>query len=56
MESERYRRGLEILKELDSKVTEQLAKLSEIAPEFAKYVVEFPFGDLCAYTSVLSTW
>jgi 4-carboxymuconolactone decarboxylase len=48
MDSERYRRGWEILKELDLKVGEQLASLSEIAPEFAKYVVEFPFGDLCS--------
>jgi 4-carboxymuconolactone decarboxylase len=46
MDTERYRRGWEILKGLDSKVGEQLANLSEIAPEFAKYVVEFPFGDL----------
>ena len=48
MDSERYKRGLEILKQLDSKVSEQLANLSEIAPEFAKYVVAFPFGDLCS--------
>jgi len=48
MDSERYQRGWEILKELDPKVSEQLANLSEIAPEFAKYVVEFPFGDLCS--------
>src|SRR5579864_558275 len=46
MESDRYQRGFTIVKELDQKVTEQLANLSEIAPEFAKYVVEFPFGDL----------
>src|ERR1700694_5716357 len=46
MDSERYQRGLEILKELDSRVGEQLANLSEIAPEFAKYMIEFPFGDL----------
>jgi len=48
MDSDRYQRGWKILKELDPKVGEQLANLSEIAPEFAKYVVEFPFGDLCS--------
>jgi 4-carboxymuconolactone decarboxylase len=47
MERERYRRGWEILKELDPKVSDQVvANLSDIAPEFAKYMIEFPFGDL----------
>jgi 4-carboxymuconolactone decarboxylase len=46
MDSERYERGWTILKQLDSKVSEQLANLREIAPDFAKYVVEFPFGDV----------
>ena len=47
MDSDRYRRGQEILKELDSKVSDQVvANLSDIAPEFAKFMIEFPFGDL----------
>lgn len=47
MHSERYQRGWEILKELDPKVSEQVAaNVSDIAPDFAKYMIEFPFGDL----------
>jgi 4-carboxymuconolactone decarboxylase len=47
MESERYRRGWEVLRALDAAQSEKvLANLREIAPDFAKYVVEFPFGDI----------
>ena len=47
MDSERYQRGREILKELDPKVSDQVvANLSDIAPDFAKFMIEFPFGDL----------
>src|SRR5713101_2098322 len=47
MESERYRRGWEVLRALDPVQSEKvLANLREIAPDFAKYVVEFPFGDI----------
>jgi 4-carboxymuconolactone decarboxylase len=44
---ERYQRGLEKLDEIDGnqgkKVVESLA---EIAPDLAKYLIEFPFGDI----------
>lgn len=47
MESERYRRGWEVLQLLDAAQTEKvLANLREISPDFARYVVEFPFGDI----------
>jgi 4-carboxymuconolactone decarboxylase len=44
---ERYRRGLAKLKEIDGEAGERvLASLRAIAPDFATYVVEFPFGDI----------
>ncbi len=47
MDNERYERGWKILKGLDEKAAEQvLTNLREIAPDFARYAVEFPFGDL----------
>jgi 4-carboxymuconolactone decarboxylase len=47
MDNERYQRGWKILKELDDQTSEQvMANLREIAPDFARYAVEFPFGDL----------
>ena len=47
MDSERYRRGWEVLRTLDEKQSEKvLAALREISPDFARYVVEFPFGDI----------
>jgi 4-carboxymuconolactone decarboxylase len=47
MESERYRRGWEVLRSLDATQSEKvLANLREISPDFARYVVEFPFGDI----------
>ncbi len=45
--SERYRRGLAKLKEIDGdEGTQVLGNLRAIAPDFATYVVEFPFGDI----------
>lgn len=47
MESERYLRGLEKLKEVDGHAGENVIKsLSEIAPDFARLLIEFPFGDI----------
>lgn len=47
MESERYLRGLEKLKEVDGHVGENVIKsLSDIAPDFARLLIEFPFGDI----------
>ncbi len=47
MESERYLRGLEKLKEIDGLAGERVIEaLKDIAPDFARYIVEFPFGDV----------
>lgn len=47
MNDERYRRGLAKLNEIDGKQGGAvLAALEDIAPDFARLVVEFPFGDL----------
>jgi 4-carboxymuconolactone decarboxylase len=46
-DSERYRRGWERLKELDAGAGERLLEsMSRIAPDLARYAVEFPFGDI----------
>ncbi|WP_312270753.1 carboxymuconolactone decarboxylase family protein [Pseudomonas sp.] len=43
----RYERGLERLKEIDGEVGERVvASLADIAPDFARYLIEFPFGDI----------
>lgn len=47
MNNERYLRGLAKLKEIDGEAGERvIASLSDIAPDFAKYLIEFPFGDI----------
>jgi len=44
---ERYRRGVEILQRLAGDGPEQTAnRVAEIAPDFARMTIEFPFGDL----------
>jgi 4-carboxymuconolactone decarboxylase len=46
MES-RFERGLAKLKEIDrDQVARIRASLADIAPDFGRYLVEFPFGDL----------
>lgn len=43
----RYQRGLEKLREIDGEAGEQvLDSLGDIAPDFARYLIEFPFGDI----------
>ena len=43
----RYERGLEKLKEIDGEIGERVvASLADIAPDFACYLIEFPFGDI----------
>lgn len=45
--SERYQRGLEKLREIDGAAGERvLASLEDIAPDFGRYLIEFPFGDI----------
>src|SRR6266481_8098265 len=47
MESDRYKRGLDKLREIDREQGERVvASLSDIAPDFATYLIEFPFGDV----------
>jgi len=48
MESnDRYRRGWEKLKEVDGEAGERVIEsLKDIAPDFARLVIEFPFGDI----------
>lgn len=47
MSSDRYERGLEKLKEVDGKAGEAIIEgLKDIAPDLARYVIEFPFGDV----------
>ena len=43
--NERFTRGLEKLREIDGEAGEQVvASLADIAPDFARYLIEFPFG------------
>ncbi|MDR5749614.1 MULTISPECIES: carboxymuconolactone decarboxylase family protein [unclassified Caballeronia] len=47
MDNERYVRGWAKLKEVDGHAGEQvIASLSAIAPDFARLLIEFPFGDI----------
>ena len=46
---ERYRRGVEILQLLSGNGLEQVTnRVAEVAPDFARMTIEFPFGDLYA--------
>jgi len=43
----RYERGLEKLNEIDGAAgTKVVESLRDIAPDFAQYLIEFPFGDM----------
>ena len=43
----RYQRGLARLSEVDGRAGEDVvAKVAAISPDFARYLVEFPFGDI----------
>ena len=48
MENEnRYQRGLAKLQEIDGEAGQRVvASLEDIAPDFARYLIEFPFGDI----------
>jgi 4-carboxymuconolactone decarboxylase len=47
MENERFNRGWEKLKEIDGKAGENVIEsLRDIAPDFARLLIEFPFGDI----------
>lgn len=47
MSKERYERGWKKLKEIHGQAGERVVeKLESVAPDLARYVVEFPFGDV----------
>ena len=47
METTRYERGWERLKEVDGTAGERvIASLAEICPDLGRYIVEFGFGDV----------
>ncbi|MGK6307759.1 carboxymuconolactone decarboxylase family protein [Variovorax sp. DT-64] len=47
MNDERYARGWEKLKEVDGHAGEAVIEsLKDIAPDFARLLIEFPFGDI----------
>ena len=49
MNNERYERGLALLARIDGAGGEAVLRgLQGIAPDFARYLVEFPFGDIYA--------
>ena len=44
---DRYKRGWKKLEEIDGEAGERVIEsLKDIAPDFARYVIEFPFGDI----------
>lgn len=44
---ERFERGLRALSAIDGEAGEKVIEaLADIAPDFARYVIEFPFGDI----------
>jgi 4-carboxymuconolactone decarboxylase len=46
-EQDRYQRGWEKLKEVDGEAGERVIdSLKDIAPDFARLLIEFPFGDI----------
>lgn len=47
VDSERFQRGWEQLKAIDGEAGEQVIEsLKGVAPDLARYVIEFPFGDI----------
>jgi 4-carboxymuconolactone decarboxylase len=47
MDRDRYERGWEKLKEIDGEAGKRVIdSLRDIAPDFARYLIEFPFGDI----------
>lgn len=47
MNGDRYLRGWEKLKEIDGRAGENVIEsLQDIAPDFARLLIEFPFGDI----------
>lgn len=52
-QSVRFTRGWEKLREIDGSAGERVIEsLADIAPDFAKYLIEFPFGDIYSRTQL----
>lgn len=46
-QTDRYARGWAKLREIDGQAGERVVEsLADIAPDFARYLIEFPFGDI----------
>ncbi|MFL6391459.1 MAG: carboxymuconolactone decarboxylase family protein [Nitrososphaeraceae archaeon] len=53
MSNDRYNRGFEKLKEIDGEAGEHVIEsLKDISPDFARYIIEFPFGDVYSRTGL----
>ncbi|MFL6455820.1 MAG: carboxymuconolactone decarboxylase family protein [Nitrososphaeraceae archaeon] len=53
MSNDRYNRGFEKLKEIDGEAGEHVIEsLKDISPDFARYIIEFPFGDIYSRTGL----
>ncbi len=51
--NDRYARGWDKLKEIDGEAGERVIEaLAPIAPDFARYLIEFPFGDIYSRPSL----
>ena len=47
MQPNRYEQGLAKLREIDGEAGQRVVNsLADIAPDFARYLIEFPFGDI----------
>ncbi len=47
MNNQRYKSGLDRLKEIDGEAGQKVIdSLASISPDLAKYTIEFPFGDI----------
>ncbi len=47
MNQDRYQQGLETFKEIDPSAPERIIEtLKDIAPDLARYIIEFPYGDI----------
>jgi 4-carboxymuconolactone decarboxylase len=47
MAGDRYQRGAEKLKEIDGEAGKNVIEsLKDICPDLARYIIEFPFGDI----------
>ena len=56
MSTTRYERGWEKLKEIDGEAGERvIASLQDIAPDLARYTIEFPFGDVYSRPGLVSS-